>query len=370
MYRVISVLFAVLALAALSLPAKPQANLPLPAVPPTDAPSAPGQSAQATINIPSGITVPLVLTSPVWHRSAKLGDPIYTLTSFPIAIGNQMAIPSGTAAAGVIDTLTKPGRFSSHAEFRIHFTQLIYANGYTVSLDGALATAEVKVQVAFNSDVLLDNGSQIDMLLGSALSVDANSVAAAVRVSRTPQLSQFRTASRCVPTPGTPGSSPTIIPGTPGTPGTPPTVIPGGPGIPPTVIPGTPPTAGTPTTVIPGAPGTPGTSCPGPPLVQPGTASTLPADHTKFFDITTPLQLSGKALLTGRYRATWNGLAPVAEVEIMRGRKLIVRAPARIATLTAKSSSTTVETSLKPDGTLSLHTIRFEDDNIELSFDE
>jgi hypothetical protein len=375
MHRVASTLLVVLALATFSTSAKAQSNLPLPEVPPANEASPPGQSAQAAspgvaINVPSGVTVPLVLTSPVWNKSAKVGDPIYTLTAFPIAIDNQMAIPAGTAAAGVIDALSRPGRFSNHAEFRIHFTKLIYANGYTVSLDGVAANADVKVQVAFSSDVLLDNGSQIEMLLASALSVDADSAAAAVPVSRAPQLSQFRTASRCVPLPGTPGTSPTIIPGTPGTPGTPATVIPGGPGMPPTVIPGTPPTPGTPTTVIPGSPGTPATSCPGPPVVRPGSASTLPPDHSKVFDLTTPLQLSGTALLAGKYRATWNGLGPVAEIEILRGSKLIVRAPARIATLADKSPITKVESILKSDGTLSLHTIRFEGETIELSFDE
>jgi hypothetical protein len=158
--------------------------------------------------------------------------------------------------------------------FRCIFTKIIFANGYTVELAGPqnlsagqpptspasaepgtppappddviAAVGNAYVLVSSQSDVLLDNGSHIDMVFQVPLQLDAANVAAAVRQSSPALLAQLKSATRCRPIPGTPGTPDTVIPGTPGTPGTPPTVIPGGPGMPDIVIPGTPGTPGTP----------------------------------------------------------------------------------------------------------------------------
>jgi hypothetical protein len=49
---------------------------------------------------------------------------------------NTVAIPPGTYLDGVIDQVTRRG---SHAGFTMHFTHMVFTNGYTVSLSAATA---------------------------------------------------------------------------------------------------------------------------------------------------------------------------------------------------------------------------------------
>jgi hypothetical protein len=343
---------------------------------------------KATITVPAGTKVILALTSPVWAKTVKLGDSVYSASAFPVAVNDEMAIPPGTYVEGKIDALTRPTWRSNRAEFQMHFSKMIFANGYTVELPGApvgtaasasqsatktasttaadgapaeTATAEVYVQVNFRSDILLDNGSQIEMVLQSPLSLDAGNVAAAVRRSKPLQIGQYKSATRCVPTAGTPGSPDTVIPGTPATP---PTVIPGGPGMPDTVIPGSP---GTPSTVIPGSPGFPGTSCPGPPIVK--SAPDTQDVHTKSFQVQNPVQIAGTRLTKGKYQVTWTGLGPTAQVDILQKSKLVVRVEARVVALGEKAPIDQLTTHINADGSVSLNLLQFKGEDLAISFD-
>lgn len=326
------------------------------------------------------------------EQDRQTREDIYTEVAFPVPVNNRMAIPPGTYVQGQIDTLTRPGLFSPHAQFQIHFTKLIFANGYTVLLGDAPnapagqsptqpastpphasnsdvipAVANVYVEVSAANDILLDNGTQIDMVLQLPLRLDAASVSAAVSASHPVQLAQFKSATLCRPIPatsGTPGTPDTVIPGTPGTP---PTVIPGGPGMPPTVIPGTP---GTPDTVIPGTPGTPDTSeilCPGPPLV---TANPKPQSYKELFQIIAPVQIAGKQLSAGSYQVSWKGLGPSAQVDILQNGKLIFSVQARIVLLNRQSPATLPGTRTNPDGSVTLRSLRFAAQAFALYFDQ
>lgn len=243
--------------------------------------------------VPAGTKVQMAVTRAVWAAKAKPGDPLYLETVFPVAVGSQIAIPAGTYVSATMNAIQPPTRKANRAQVEVHFQQIIFAGGYAVTLAGAdgpaispsppapsppggppgTATVSlVTIQVSRANDLLLDNGSQIEMTLGEPLSLDAGRIARAVLLSRAAAPGSFKPATLCRPTPGDPG--------TPGTPGTPDTVIPGSPGTPDTVIPGPdgtstviPGTPATPDTVIPGTPGTPGTSgtpgtvCPAPPFV-------------------------------------------------------------------------------------------------------
>jgi hypothetical protein len=351
-------------------------------------------TARSTIVVPAGTTVYLALTSPVWTKTAKVGDSVYAEAAFPVAVNNQMAIPPGSYVQGQIDTLTKPGFLSPHAQFQIHFTKIIFANGYTVVLAGPQnvtsgqtpaqqasstpgaprapagdvipAVASVYVEVSIASDILLDNGSQIEMVLQIPLRLNAANVAAAVRASNPVQLAQFKSATLCRPVPGTPGTSDTVIPGTPGSPGTPDTVIPGADGMPDTVIPGIPATSGTPDTVIPGTPGTPDVSCPGPPVV---TSSAKVQNYKESFQIGAPVQIAGKQLSAGSYQVTWKGAGPSAQVEIQQNGNLIISVPARVVLLNRKSPADVPGTRTNSDGSVSLRSLRFAGQTFALYFD-
>jgi len=352
-------------------------------------------TAKSRIVIPAGTTVSLALTSPILAKTAKAGDSVYAETAFPVAVSNQMAIPPGTYVQGQIDTLTRPGWLSPHAQFQIHFTKIIFANGYTVELPGPqkvrtgqppaapaspapgmplapandviAAVANAYVQVSSASDVLLDNGSQIEMVLQVPLRLNAANVSAAVRLSNPAPLAQFKSATRCRPTPGTPGTPDTVIPGTPGTPGTPDIVIPGAPGMPETVIPGTPATPGTPDTIMPGTPGTPYVPCPGPPVV---TSNSKVQNYTESFQINAPLQVSGKQLSAGSYQVTWEGSGPLAQVDILQNGILVVSVRARVVLLNRKSPADAPGTRTNSDGSVFLHSLRFAGQTFALYFDQ
>jgi hypothetical protein len=367
--------------------------------PPQDA----STTQKSILTVPPGTKVSLALTRPIWAKTVQVGDTVYSATAFPVAVGNDMAIPPGTYVEGKIDALKRPGWLSGHAEFQLHFTKLIFANGYTVELSDVVAdssgganqalsgnsaaappapgtgatasgpvdiepaVARIYVDVSSRSDVLLDNGAPIEMLLQTPLSLESGSVAAAVRRSKPLQITQTKSSTRCVPTSGTPGSPDTVIPGTPGSPGTPDTVIPGGPGMPPTVIPGIPATAGTPPTIIPGTPGTVGTACPAPPIVIP-----QPAEqdvHTKTVTLTNPLQIGGTQLAAGKYQIRWTGLGPAARVEILQNKKQVVVAAARVVILGKKSLADAAVPRTNADGSVSLESLQFAAEAFALFFD-
>jgi hypothetical protein len=200
-----------------------------------------------SITIPAGTRIEVAVVNPVWSRSVKAGDPLYTKVDFPVIAGKKIAIPAGTYVQGTIRSITRPSRFKGRAEIQALFSTLVFANDFAVQLTETPITKKIaepsagsfspplmklSISVSASSDLLLDNGTQFDITLASPLSLDAKQVAAAIAASRPFDPAQFKTATLCRPTPG--------IPGTPGTPGTPDTVIPGSPGTPPTVIPGPP----------------------------------------------------------------------------------------------------------------------------------
>jgi hypothetical protein len=325
-------------------------------------------SGNATITLPAGTKIHLALTSPVWTQSVKVGADVYSITAFPVASGGAIAIPAGTYAQGTIDALTLPSWFSSHAAFQIRFSKLIFANGYAVELPAGTANTEgtavamAYVNVARSSDIMLDNGSQLELVLQSSLSLNAKKTAEAARVSKPVQLSQFKSATRCRPTAGTAGSPDTVIPGSSGTPDT---VIPGGPGMPDIVIPGSPPT---PPTVIPGSPGTPGTTCPGPPIVT-STPSSKDG-HTESFELKNPVSIAGQTLAGGKYQVTWLGLGPTASVEILQKDKTVAHTQARILTMNDKASANDVGLHTNADGSVSLASLQFKGKTLQLVFDK
>ena len=317
----------------------------------------PAQPAPGTpaLTVPAGTTVVLGLTSPVWAKSARPGDNIYAETTFPVAVNDAMAIPAGTNVKGKIDILLRPGTLSPHAEFRISFSEIVYANGYTVPLSDAFAT--LTAQIAARNDVLLDDGSPVEMIIERPLELAASSVAAAVRVSKPPKPRDFRSASQCRPIAPTEGTSDTVIPGTPGTP---PTVIPGGPGTPPTVIPGTP---GTPATVIPGTPGSPEIPCPGPPQV-----TATPAPHVEPFRLSHPAVEAARKLAAGNYEIAWEGLGPPAQVRILKSGNVVATLTATVIALGSDAPANDTALRTNPDSSSSIQSIRFKGRNFALEF--
>ncbi|PYX31985.1 MAG: hypothetical protein DMG80_09315 [Acidobacteria bacterium] len=109
---------------------------------PATAASSPAVSARpvssTTLVIPSGTKVPLALKQAISTRNAKEGDPVYCETTFPFVVEDRIVIPAGTYVQGKISRVQRPGRIKGRAELLMHFTSMIYPSGYTVMLPGSL----------------------------------------------------------------------------------------------------------------------------------------------------------------------------------------------------------------------------------------
>jgi hypothetical protein len=110
--------------------------------PTTSAEKAEDDPAPQIITVPAGTQVLLTLKNSVSSRNAKVGDGVFLQTSFPVVQGNRVVIPAGTFVQGVVDGVKRSGRVKGRAELLLHFTTLIYPNGYTVSMPGSLESAD------------------------------------------------------------------------------------------------------------------------------------------------------------------------------------------------------------------------------------
>lgn len=108
------------------------------AAPPADEPAQRTSDVPVRLTVPAGTRIPLVLKHAISTKSVRPGDPVYLETSFPVAQNNRILIPAGTYVQGVVDSVKRPGRVKGRAELLLHFTTLIYPNGYTVTFPGAV----------------------------------------------------------------------------------------------------------------------------------------------------------------------------------------------------------------------------------------
>jgi hypothetical protein len=138
----ISVLSLCTIAAAQSAPAPaPQtpASTAVPSAPPSpQAASSPAPAKSSLFEIAAGTKVPLALKQAISTKSAKEGDSVYCETTFPVVQDGHMIIPAGTYVQGKITHVQRAGRVKGRAEVLMHFTTLIYPNGYTVMLPGSV----------------------------------------------------------------------------------------------------------------------------------------------------------------------------------------------------------------------------------------
>jgi hypothetical protein len=99
-----------------------------PATPPSDSPS-------ATITVPAGTSIALVLTHPIQSRYIHHGDDIYAQVISPIAAGDQVVIPAGTLVEGKVDKL---GRNGARGELYLQSMAITYPDGYVAPVAGPI----------------------------------------------------------------------------------------------------------------------------------------------------------------------------------------------------------------------------------------
>ena len=89
-----------------------------------------------TITLPIGTAIPLTLMTVIKSKSTKPGDSIRAVVAFPVTQGTQLAIPAGTYVEGVVNKVTAKPTSNQQPTLRVHFTQLVFSNGYSVPLNG------------------------------------------------------------------------------------------------------------------------------------------------------------------------------------------------------------------------------------------
>ena len=131
--------FLLVFLVVLTLAAAPAAAQDDPA---PEKPAAKENSAEpATVTIPAGTHLPLVLQNSVNTKTAAVGDSLYFETVYPIVVENRILVPVGSFVRGTVTDVKRPGRVKGRGELHVRFDELTLPNGYTVALKASLASA-------------------------------------------------------------------------------------------------------------------------------------------------------------------------------------------------------------------------------------
>jgi type IV secretion system protein VirB10 len=113
-----------------------------PTVSPSAQPAAPAEvpaaPAKKTYSVPAGTKVLLQLKSAINTKSAKSGDGVYLISTFPVVVGNRVMIPTGVYVQGVVDRVQRGGRIKGKAQLDMHFTSIIFPNGSVVEIPGVV----------------------------------------------------------------------------------------------------------------------------------------------------------------------------------------------------------------------------------------
>jgi hypothetical protein len=106
----------------------------------TSGPAASSENGDAldSITVPAGKKIPLTLKQGITTKNAQVGDPVYAQTSIPIAMNNHIVIPAGTFVEGEITRVKRPGRVKGRGQLLINLNSMMFPNGYTIGLPGAV----------------------------------------------------------------------------------------------------------------------------------------------------------------------------------------------------------------------------------------
>ena len=101
--------------------------------PPRENPSETGQAEPASVTVPAGTRLQLVLTHPVDSNSTPRGDQVFAQTTAPVIVGDQVVIPGGTYVQGKVEKLRRRG---TQAQMAMQSVSLVFPNGYIVNAGG------------------------------------------------------------------------------------------------------------------------------------------------------------------------------------------------------------------------------------------
>lgn len=157
---------------------------------------APAAAPKLAIAVPAGTRVPVTLTYSVTSKTAHAGDAIHAATAFPVTVGTTVAIPAGTYVEGVLDKVRHRAS-ADHAALQMHFTRLLFANGYTVSLESAITEASAGKP---NESISAASAREVDGAK-SSVSGNASLMSNSFGAQQTPPLSPLPPLPRLGPNP-------------------------------------------------------------------------------------------------------------------------------------------------------------------------
>jgi len=83
-----------------------------------------------------------------------------------------------------------------------------------------------------------------------------------------------------------------------------------------------------------------------------------------------PVTVNGTTLKAGDYKLEWEGTGPSVEVNIMQGKNVVAKLPAKLVDLNSPSANTAAVIQRNNDGTASLVGARFEGKKYALEVEE
>jgi hypothetical protein len=89
----------------------------------------------ATVTIPAGTRLALVLTHPIQSRYIHHGDDVYAQVTSPVNSGNEVVIPPGTFVQGTVDKL---GRSGGRGELHLQSISITFPDGYVAPISGPI----------------------------------------------------------------------------------------------------------------------------------------------------------------------------------------------------------------------------------------
>lgn len=107
---------------------------------------------KSPLTIGAGTRVLMVLTSPLHTTSGVEGSGVYLETLQPVIQDSRIVIPAHTQVQGVIETSKRPGHFRRTAEFKLRFTTLIFPNNHVANINGALRSIPGSPAVRISPD--------------------------------------------------------------------------------------------------------------------------------------------------------------------------------------------------------------------------
>jgi len=115
---------------------------------PAPASQNPAAPAAKMITVPAGTAIQLTLMTVIKSKSTKPGDSVRAIVAFPVTVGTQMAIPAGTYVEGVVNQVTAKPLRNQQPMLSVHFTRLVFANGYSAPISGENSQARLSAPEA------------------------------------------------------------------------------------------------------------------------------------------------------------------------------------------------------------------------------